>query len=126
MQDDERSTTMKYALLIYRQPGDVDALSDAERASHFAEYLKLRDEQPGMLAGAGLHDPDTATTVRLENGKPLVVDGPFADTKEYLAGYYVIEAADLDAAVDVAARVPAARVGGAVEIRPVLPELRNP
>jgi hypothetical protein len=117
---------MQYALLIYRQPGDVDALSPDEQASHFAEYLKLRDEQPGMIAGAGLHGPETATTVRLDNGKALVTDGPFADTKEYLAGYYVIEAADLDAAADVAARVPATRVGGSVEIRPLLPELRNP
>jgi hypothetical protein len=117
---------MQYALLIYRQPGDVDALSPDEQASHFAEYLKLRDEQPGMIAGAGLHGPETATTVRLDNGKVLVTDGPFADTKEYLAGYYVIEAADLDAAADVASRVPATRVGGSVEIRPLLPELRNP
>jgi hypothetical protein len=109
---------MQYALLIYRQPGDMDALSPEEQAAASLEYQVLRQE-PGMTGGAGLHPTETATTVRLENGKPLVTDGPFADTKEYFAGFYLLDAANLDEAADIAARIPALRFGGAIEIRPV-------
>jgi hypothetical protein len=109
---------MQYALLIYRQPGDYDAMSAEEADAVHREYTALREE-PGIFGGAGLHPADTATTVRVADGQTLVTDGPFADTKEYLAGFYLIEAADLDAATDVAARIPAARLGGTVEIRPL-------
>jgi len=109
---------MQYALLIYRQPGDTDAFSPAEQRSMIEEYRALRSE-PGMTGGAGLETPDTATTLRLEDGQRLVTDGPFADTKEYFAGFYIVEAPDLDAATEIAARIPAARLGGAIEIRPV-------
>ena len=110
---------MQYALLIYTKPGTIEALSPAEREALSAEYLALRDE-PGVLGGAGLQPVTTATTIRLADGQPLVTDGPFADTKEVFGGYYVIEAADLDAATEVATRIPALRLGGTVEIRPVM------
>ena len=73
-----------------------------------------------MTGGASLHPVETATTVRVQEQRLLVTDGPFADTKEVFAGFYLLEADDLDAATEIAARIPAARLGGAVEIRPVV------
>ena len=110
---------MRYALLIYNQVGDTDALSPAELEALSREYWALRDD-PGVTGGAGLQLPETATTVRLRDGHPLVTDGPFADTKEVFGGYYVFEAGDLDEALQVAGRIPAARLGGAIEVRPVV------
>ena len=74
-----------------------------------------------MTGGAALQPAETATTVRVQDGRTLVTDGPFADTKEIFAGFYLVEAADLDAATELAARIPAARMGGSIEIRPVVP-----
>jgi hypothetical protein len=111
---------MQYALLIYNQVGDTDALTPEELEALSREYWALRDD-PAVTGGAGLQTPETATTVRLRDGHPLVTDGPFADTKEYFAGFYLAEADDLDAAAEIAARIPALRFGGVVEIRPVLP-----
>ena len=110
---------MQYALLIYTRPGTVESLSPAERDALSAEYYALRDE-PGILGGAGLQPVTTATTVRLADGKPLVTDGPFADTKEVFGGYYLYEADNLDQATEMAARIPALRLGGAIEIRPIM------
>jgi hypothetical protein len=110
---------MQYALLIYTKPGTVEALSPAERESLSLEYYALRDE-PGMLGGAALQPVTTATTIRLADGKPLVTDGPFADTKEVFGGYYLYEADDLDQATEMAARIPTLRLGGTVEIRPLM------
>lgn len=110
---------MQYALLIYNTPGNLESLSTAEREQLSREYLALRDE-PGVLGGAGLQPVTTATTIRLAGGEMLVTDGPFADTKEVFGGYYVIEAENLDRATELAARIPALRIGGAVEIRPTL------
>jgi hypothetical protein len=110
---------MQYALLIYTAPGTAEALSPAEQQALSAEYYALRDE-PGMLGGAGLQPVTTATTVRLADGKPLVTDGPFADTKEVFGGYYLYEADNLDQAIEMASRIPALRLGGAIEVRPVL------
>jgi hypothetical protein len=110
---------MQYALLIYRQPADLATLSPQEQMELTQEYLALRTD-PAVTTGAGLHPVETATTVRLDGGKPMVTDGPFADTKEWFAGLYLIEAPDLDAATEFAARIPALRFGGAVEIRPLL------
>ena len=110
---------MQYALLIYNKPGVMESLSPAERESLSAEYYALRDE-PGMLGGTGLQPVTTATTIRLADGKPLVTDGPFADTKEVFGGFYLVEADDLDQALEVAARIPVLRIGGTVEVRPVL------
>jgi hypothetical protein len=107
---------MKYALLIYTQPGSFEALSEEERSSISAEYFAIRDE-PGVYAGDQLAPVETATTVRVNGGGTLTTDGPFADTKEVFAGYYLLEADDLDRAIEIASRVPAARMGGSVEIR---------
>jgi hypothetical protein len=73
-----------------------------------------------VTGGAALQSPETATTVRVEGGQTLVTDGPFADTKEVFGGFYLIEADDLDQATELAARIPAARFGGAIEIRPLM------
>jgi hypothetical protein len=110
---------MQYALLIYTRPEVTEALSPGEQAAVHEEYMALRKES-GMTGGAALHPVETATTVRVQDEQLLVTDGPFADTKEIFAGFYLLEADDLDAATEIAARVPAARLGGAVEIRPVV------
>jgi hypothetical protein len=110
---------VQYALLVYTKPGSYDSLGPAEREALSLEYYALRDE-PGMLGGAALQPETTATTIRLGDGKPLVTDGPFADTKEIFGGYYLYEADDLDQATEMAARIPALRFGGAIEIRPVV------
>jgi hypothetical protein len=111
---------MQYALLVYSKPGAAEALSAEEREAIHREYWDIR-KLPGVLGGAALHPVETATTVRVQDGQTLVTDGPFADTKEIFAGFYLIEADDLDQATELAARIPAARIGGSVEIRPVIP-----
>jgi len=110
---------MQYALLIYSKPGATDALGDDERAAIHREYLDIKQE-PGIVGGASLHPVESATTVRVQDGRTLVTDGPFADTKEIFAGCYLLEAGDLDQATKIASRIPAARLGGVVEIRPVV------
>jgi hypothetical protein len=107
-------------LLIYSQPGAAEALSDQEREASHREYLEIRN-LPEVTGGAALHPAETATTVRVRDGRTLVTDGPFADTKEIFAGFYLVEAENLDAATEIAARIPAARIGGSIEIRPVVP-----
>jgi hypothetical protein len=110
---------MQYALLIYVDPTSMDGRSDAERAAITAEYMAVRDEA-GMVGGAQLQPIETATTVRVADGRTLTTDGPFADTKEILGGFYLLEADDLDRALELAARCPAARMGGAIEVRPLV------
>jgi hypothetical protein len=110
---------MQYALLIYSRPGAAEALSADEQEASHREYLELR-KLPGMVGGAALHPVETATTVRVRDGQTLVTDGPFADTKEIFAGFYLLEADDLNQATEIAARIPAVRVGGSVEVRPVV------
>ena len=110
---------MKYAMLIYPQPGSHEALSKDEQKAVDGEYMALR-EDPRCVTGAHLQPVETATTVRVEDGKALTTDGPFADTKEVFGGYFVFEVDDLDQALELAARIPAARMGGAVEVRPVV------
>ncbi|CAI4029759.1 YciI family protein [Nitrospira tepida] len=110
---------MKYLLLIY---GDELALSETERQDCYAESMQLaRDlHSNGQYLGANpLHPTAMATTVRVRDGKRLVTDGPFAETREQLGGYFLIEAKDLDEAIAVAARIPMARKG-TVEVRPVI------
>ena len=109
---------MQYALLIYTKPGDVESLSPTEQESVSREYWALREE-PAITGGAGLQGVETATTVRVDGGQVLVTDGPFADTKEAIGGFYLLEADNLDQATEMAARIPAARLGGAIEIRPL-------
>jgi hypothetical protein len=111
---------MQYALLLYSAPGALEALSPQEREKARSQFWAIRTE-PGVTGGAGLQSAETATTVRQQDGKTLVTDGPFADTKEILAGFYLVEADDLDQVSELAARIPTVRLGGAVEIRPVLP-----
>ena len=95
-----------------------ESLSNAEKAAVHADYKAL-NETPGVSPGLGLDVPETATTVRVQDSKTLTTDGPFAELKESIGGYFILEAGDLDAAIDVASRVPAARLGGAIEVRPI-------
>jgi len=110
---------MKYALLIFPKPGSHEALAPEEYGPVNAEYLALRDD-PRCIGGAHLQGAETATTVRYSPGQALITDGPFADTKEVLGGYYVLDAANLDEALEFAHLVPAVRLGGAVEVRPLV------
>jgi hypothetical protein len=112
---------MNYMLQIYS--GDAgsawERLSEDEQNAVTGEYLAI-SQAPGVTGGAQLQPTTTATTVRVQDGRTLTTDGPFAETKEALGGYYLLEADDLDAAIELAARIPAARLGGAVEVRPVV------
>ncbi len=110
---------MKYALLVYDVPSAWQGLSDEESDAVMGEYIALA-QAPGMVGGEQLHPVETATTIRVKDGETLTTDGPFADTKEFLGGFYLLEADHLDAAIDFASRIPAARLGGSVEIRPVV------
>ena len=110
---------MKYALLIYSEPGSHEALPKEEYESMYGEYMALTQDLR-CVTSAQLQPTETATTVRVQDGRTLTTDGPFADTKEVFGGYYVFEAGDLDEAIDVASRIPAARIGGAIEVRPVV------
>jgi hypothetical protein len=110
---------MKYMLLIYADGNGWNELSeDVQRAIH-RDYMAVTND-PAVQADNRLAPAATATTVRVQDGRTLTTDGPFIETKEELGGYYLVEAADLDAALEIAARIPAARHGGAIEIRPVL------
>jgi hypothetical protein len=110
---------MQYALLVYAEPGYDEVLSEAEREVVHAEYVALA-EDARCTDVAALQPAETATSVRVVGGRTLMTDGPFADTKEVLGGFCLIEAANLDEAIELAAGIPAARLGGGVEIRPVL------
>lgn len=113
---------MQYILLIYENEAEKNALSEEESKRIFGEYVAFTGaiKQSGHLrAGEPLEPSSTATTVRVQGGKTLRSDGPFAETREQLGGFYIIEAKDLDEAVALAARLPAARTW-AVEVRPIL------
>jgi hypothetical protein len=117
---------VKYMLLIHqgtaptpRNPEAWSRLSEDEQNAVFADY-KAINETPGVTSGLQLEEPETATTVRVEDGRTLTTDGPFVAIKEALAGYLLFEADNLDAAIELAARSPAARLGGAVEVRPIV------
>lgn len=117
---------MKYMLLIHqgsaptpRSPEDWARLSEDEQKEVYAAYKEI-GATPGVSPGLELQPAETATTVRVEDGETLITDGPFVAVKEALGGYLVFEADDLDAAIELAARIPAARMGGAVEVRPVV------
>ncbi len=116
---------MKYMLLINQGttplPGTPqwDALSAEEQGAVFADYQAI-NENPSVTPGERMQGPEAATTVRVKDAETLVTDGPFVETKEALGGYLFLEADDLDAAIEVAARIPAARMGGAIEVRPLV------
>src|SRR5271170_922479 len=111
---------MQYMMLINlgSRVRDFESLSEEERGS-LAEGFQALNKMPGVTPGTRLAPPDTATTVRVQDGKTLTTDGPFVETKEALDGYFMLEAEDLDAAIEVAAKVPAAAMGGAIEVRPI-------
>ncbi|HEX8959303.1 MAG TPA: YciI family protein [Solirubrobacterales bacterium] len=116
---------MKYMLLIHQGttplPGSEgwDALSEEEQRTVYADYQAI-NETTGVSHGVRMQPPEMATTVRVEDGRTLTTDGPFVETKEALGGYLFFEADDLDAAIELAARIPAARMGGAIEVRPLV------
>ncbi len=112
---------MKYMVLINLGPAarDWQSRPAEEQASVQAAWGEL-NQTPGLTAGLGLAPPDTATTIRVADGETLITDGPYVETKEALDGYFTLEADDLDAAIEVAKKVPALGAGGTVEIRPVM------
>lgn len=116
---------MKFMLLIHQgttsTPDDQEAwskLSKEEQQAIYADYMAI-NQTPGVTPGDRMQPPETATTVRVEDGQTLITDGPFVAMKEALGGYLFYEADDLDAAIELAARIPAARMGGGVEVRPL-------
>jgi hypothetical protein len=113
---------MKYMLLIYNDEKGMGTLSEAERGQMFGEYGQFTKDittSGHYKTGAPLQPSSTATSVRVREGKRVTTDGPFAETREQLGGYYLIEAKDLDEAIGIAARVPGARLG-TIEVRPVM------
>jgi hypothetical protein len=117
---------MKYILLIHQgdaatpnSPEEWARLSEDEQRAVYADYQAI-NETPGVTPGVHMQPPETATTVRVQDGKTLTTDGPFVEIKEAIGGYLVLEADDLDAAIELASRIPAARMGGAVEVRPLV------
>jgi hypothetical protein len=110
---------MKYLLQIYPANDELERLSDDELNALVGEYVAI-GQSTGVIGGDQLQPVETATTVRVEDGQTLLTDGPFVDAKEHLGGYFVVAADDLDAALEIAARIPAARMGGAVEVRPLV------
>ena len=116
---------MKYMLLIHQGttplPGSAawDDLTDEQRHAVYAAYQSL-NETPGVTPGLQMQPPETATTVRVADGRTLTTDGPFAELKEAIGGYLFVDADDLDAAIQIASTIPAARMGGAIEVRPIV------
>lgn len=116
---------MKFMLLIHHgdmaTPDDQEAwaqLSEEEQRQVYADYQAI-NQTPGVTPGLWMQPPEAATTVRVQDGKTLITDGPFVEAKEAVGGYLTFETEDLDSAIALAARIPAARLGGAIEIRPV-------
>ena len=114
---------MKYLLLIYENEGSFANVTEEEGNRIFAEYMDYTNgihRDGNYIAGEALQPTATATTVRQRNGKTLTTDGPFAETKEQLGGFYLVEAKDLDEAIKLAVGIPAVRTGS-IEVRPILP-----
>jgi hypothetical protein len=108
---------MKYVLLVYDVPAQWADVTEEQMGGLMQEYTAVSEESVG---GARLQPVETAQTVRVKDGKTLVTDGPFAETKEQLGGYYVVDAGSAQEALDLAARIPSARLGGAIEVRPIM------
>ena len=115
---------MNYALLFYQTPDEFAARTDPKKREAFwgafVPYMKAVKDAGIFVAGAGLEPPETATTIRLVDGERRVQDGPYADTKEQLGGFFIIDVPDLDMALEWGARFPAAN-GGMIEVRPNMP-----
>jgi hypothetical protein len=121
----QKEDAMKYMLLIHQgdtptpySPDEWARLSEDEQKAVYQAYGEI-NQDPAVTPGVQMQPPETATTVRVQDGKTLTTDGPFAEIKEAIGGYLFYEADDLDAAIELAARIPAARMGGAVEVRPI-------
>ena len=113
---------MQYLLMIYRNEAEYGTMDAAERQKMMADYGAFTQsiiQSGNFKAGDALQPTSTATTVRVRDGKTLTTDGPFAETREQLGGYYLVEAKDLDEALAIAARIPGARVGS-IEVRPIM------
>ena len=113
---------MQFLMMIYYTEANFEKASEADTAAMYQEYGKLREDLTAkgkMLGGNQLALTSTATTVRVQDGKRVVTDGPFAETKEQLGGYFLVEATDLDDAISIAARIPTARTGS-IEVRPIV------
>ncbi|PYQ63482.1 MAG: hypothetical protein DMF54_16670 [Acidobacteria bacterium] len=114
---------MKYLLLIYGNEGDFANVSEADQGRIFQEYMDYTKgirKNGNYIGGEALQPVATATTVRQRNGKTLTTDGPFAETKEQLGGFYLVEAKDLDEAIKLGSGIPAVRTGS-IEVRPIMP-----
>jgi hypothetical protein len=110
---------MQYALLIYTPEDMLSDVPEDEVKRITDEYYAIRD-LPGCVGGGHLQPVETATTVRVQDGQSLITDGPFADTKEVFGGYFLFERDNLDEVIEIAAKIPAARMGGSIEIRAVI------
>ena len=116
---------MQYVMLIHQgdtptpRTDDWETLSEEDQNQVYADY-KAVSETEGVSPGLQLDSPETATTVRVRDGRTLTTDGPFVEIKEAIGGYLLFEADDLDAAIELASRIPAARMGGAIEVRPIV------
>jgi hypothetical protein len=111
---------MQYLLLIYENEGRLATKSKEAFSAELGEYQSFGQQfGSAILGGNALQATDTASTVRVRDGKALITDGPFAETKEQLGGYYLIDASDLDQAVNIAQKIPAARYGS-IEVRPIM------
>jgi hypothetical protein len=114
---------MKYLLLIYSNESQWASMSEAEAGQVFGEYMEYTNQihrSGNYISGEALQPTATATTVRVKDGKTLSTDGPFAETREQLGGFYLVEAKDLDEAISLAARIPGSR-HGSIEVRPIMP-----
>jgi hypothetical protein len=114
---------MRYMLLIYGDEKMRTKMSEAERRAMFEQYSEFTDSirtSGAFQAGEPLQPTSTATTVRMNRGKTITTDGPFAETKEQLGGYYIIDAKNLDEALSIAGRIPSIQTGGSVEVRPIM------
>jgi len=110
---------VKYMLLVYDNPANWADITEEQMKGLYAEYAAVGSD-PATVHSAQLSPIDTAKTVRIKNGETLTTDGPFAETKEHLGGYYLVEADSIDAAVQIGARIPSARLGGSIEVRPII------
>jgi hypothetical protein len=114
---------MQYLLLIYHKESESETLTEGEQQQLYGGYRSLREElmnKGNWIGGNQLQPVSTASTVRIRDKKALITDGPFAETKEQLAGYFLIEAPNLDEALNIAGRIPSAASGGSIEVRPVV------
>ena len=118
---------MQYMLLIYNDPSGWDSMPEGDRGAIYGAYGTFTEELQASgkyVAGDALQGLETATSVRVRDGETLTTDGPFAETKEVLGGYYLIDVETLDEALEWAARIPSAKVGQPVEVRPLQPMTR--